>query len=274
MTVGETNAQQQGGLDAAGSNHCRTALSPNTGGSCFTRSKYFDSDYEPRSLSLSPTSSTTSNDKPLWVCAKCRQATTDPRHKFGKINDLKFYCCDACWRQYRLSVGLGGTFRTIQIHFCFTTLWIPSPTGVFLADHDGRYGEWLGIVLLLIITLLCMIASFINVIWCRPISDVKRVQIRRPVLDLMLELMCDLCWVTVVAVMMYDGVREYGHGKWNGALVALIVCAWVMLLSYIFTAGVAWRNLIGTSTTVINGCSDEFGRKKDTNIWQAIAFLP
>jgi hypothetical protein len=40
----------------------------------------------------------------------------------------------------------------IQIHFCFTTLWIPSPTGVFLADQDGRFGEWLGVVLLLVIT--------------------------------------------------------------------------------------------------------------------------
>jgi hypothetical protein len=44
-------------------------------------------------------------------------------------------------------------------------------------------------------------------------------------------------------------------------------------LSYIFTAGVAWRNLLRTSTTVINGCLDSFGRKKDTNIWQAIALL-
>ena len=77
--------------------------------------------------------------------------------------------------------------------------------------------------------MLCMIASFVNVIWFRPVSAVKRVQNRHPVLDLMLELQCALCWVPIVAVMIYDGVRVYGHGKWNGALIALIVCAWVML---------------------------------------------
>ena len=130
----------------------KLTVSPNAIGSCYDRSKYFDSDSESRSLSLSTLGSTTSNDKPQWVCAKCRQVTTDPKHRFGKVNDLKFYCCDVCWRQYRLSVGLGGTFRMIQIHFCFTTLWIPSPTGVFLADHDKHFGEWLSIVLLLIVT--------------------------------------------------------------------------------------------------------------------------
>jgi hypothetical protein len=74
-----------------------------------------------------------------------------------------------------------------------------------------------------------MIASFVNVIWVRPISELKRVQKRHPVLDLALELKCALCWIAIIAVMIYDGAREYGHGHWNGALIALIVCAWVML---------------------------------------------
>ena len=74
-----------------------------------------------------------------------------------------------------------------------------------------------------------MIASLINVTWFRPISEVKHVQQRSPVLDLILELKCALCWIALIAVMIYDGVNAYGHGKWNGALVALIVCAWVML---------------------------------------------
>lgn len=74
-----------------------------------------------------------------------------------------------------------------------------------------------------------MIASVINVIWFRSISEVKRVQKRSPVLDFILELKCALCWIAVIAVMIYDGVNAYGYGKWNGALIALIVCAWVML---------------------------------------------
>jgi hypothetical protein len=130
----------------------KSSVSPNAFGPCFTRSKYFDSNHESRSLSLSTSNSTTSSDKPRWVCSKCRQTTTDLKHKFGKINDLTFYCCDDCWRQFRLQLGLGLTFRIIQIHLCFTTLWIPSPTRVFLADNDGRHGEWIAIVLLLVIT--------------------------------------------------------------------------------------------------------------------------
>jgi hypothetical protein len=74
-----------------------------------------------------------------------------------------------------------------------------------------------------------MLASFINVIWVRPISEMKRVQKRYPILDIVLELKCAICWAAVVAVMIYDGLTVYGHGTWNGALIALIICALVML---------------------------------------------
>ncbi len=69
----------------------------------------------------------------------------------------------------------------------------------------------------------------INVFWVRPISEVKRVQQRCSVLDVVLELKCALCWAAVAAVMIHDGISVYGHGKWNGALIALIVCALVMM---------------------------------------------
>jgi hypothetical protein len=39
-----------------------------------------------------------------------------------------------------------------QIHFCFITLWIPSPKGVFTATKDTNHGEWAGVVVLLVMT--------------------------------------------------------------------------------------------------------------------------
>lgn len=44
------------------------------------------------------------------------------------------------------------TFRMIQLHLCFTTLWISSPQGTFLAQKDTNYGEWVAIVVLLVFT--------------------------------------------------------------------------------------------------------------------------
>ena len=82
---------------------------------------------------------------------------------------------------------------------------------------------------MMIAQLVFMIASFVNVIWARPLAILKRVQKRRPVLDLNLESICALSWMAIIAVMTHDGVRVYGTGRWNGALIALIVCAWVML---------------------------------------------
>jgi hypothetical protein len=72
-----------------------------------------------------------------------------------------------------------------------------------------------------------MIASFINVIYVRPISYLKRIQTRHPWIDLNLELKCALCWVAIVAIMIADGVRAYGTGKWNGGYIALIVCSFI-----------------------------------------------
>jgi hypothetical protein len=48
-------------------------------------------------------------------------------------------------------------------------------------------------------------------------------------LDLNLEAFCALGWIAIISVMTFDGIREYGSGHWNGALIALIVCSWVML---------------------------------------------
>jgi hypothetical protein len=43
-------------------------------------------------------------------------------------------------------------FRQIQFHLGFTTLWIPSPNGAFLGDKSRDHGEWVAIIVLLVIT--------------------------------------------------------------------------------------------------------------------------
>lgn len=98
------------------------------------------------------TSSTLPTDNAYWICAKCRQATDDTKRCYALVNYLRFYCCSACWKQLRLQRWLGMTFRMIQLHLCFTTLWIPSPQGAFLGQKSTNYGEWVVIVLLLVAT--------------------------------------------------------------------------------------------------------------------------
>lgn len=132
-----------------------TLVNVNSSGKRFEASKFFDSTAESATLDRSfstSTSSTFPQDKPYWICTKCRQATMDQKHNFGKVNNTVFPCCDACWRQFRLQMWLGLTFRILQIHLCFTTLWIPSPDGAFLGDKSRNYGEWVAIVVLLVIT--------------------------------------------------------------------------------------------------------------------------
>ena len=134
----------------------------------------------------------------------------------------------------------------IQIHLCFTTLWISSPQGVFLAQRSTHYGEWVATVVLLVITvsmmyskssisfmanraqLLFQIASFINALVIRPVGFLKRQQRMHPILDLWLEAKCALAWIVIIALMVHDGIRQYGS-HFNGGLTALIACAAVML---------------------------------------------
>jgi hypothetical protein len=164
-------------------------------------------------------------------------------------------------------------FRQIQFHLGFTTLWIPSPNGAFLGDKSRDHGEWVAIIVLLVITLLFEIASFINVIAVRGIAQLKRKQHKRPVLDFLLEVNCFFCWVAIMTVMVHDGIHQYGHNPWDGRLIALIACGCVMLLSYLFTSVVAWRNLIKTNVTVIEGFTDPFGLAPKVEILKAIAYL-
>ena len=44
-------------------------------------------------------------------------------------------------------------------------------------------------------------------------------------------------------------------------------------LSYLFTSVVAWRNLINTNVTVIEGFTDPFGLAPKVEILKAIAYL-
>ena|ERR1700761_5313006 len=80
-----------------------------------------------------------------------------------------------------------------------------------------------------LIQLIFQIASFINVVAVRPISSLKRTQRKRPILDIWLETQSASCWVGVIAIMILDGVHQYGHNGWDGRLIALLACAGVML---------------------------------------------
>ena len=127
----------------------------NLQGCCEDTSKYFDSKAATTELDRifsTSTSSTFPREKKYWICAKCRQPTDDPKRCYARVKQLRFHCCNACWRQLRLQLWLGITFRMIQIHLCFTTVWIPSPQGVFLGQKSTNYGEWAVIVALLVVT--------------------------------------------------------------------------------------------------------------------------
>jgi hypothetical protein len=43
-------------------------------------------------------------------------------------------------------------FRQIQFHLMFTTVWIPSPDGAFLATKDRHHSEWVATIVLLVLT--------------------------------------------------------------------------------------------------------------------------
>jgi len=78
------------------------------------------------------------------------------------------------------------------------------------------------------VQLVFQIASFINVVGIRQIALLKRQQRKRPILDIWLEAMCAVAWITIVTFMVHDGVRQYGS-RFDGRLIALIVCAVIML---------------------------------------------
>lgn len=78
------------------------------------------------------------------------------------------------------------------------------------------------------VQLLFQIASFINVVGVRQAALLKQQQRKRPILDIWLEAMCALAWIAIIAFMVHDGIRQYGS-NFNGRLIALIVCAVVML---------------------------------------------
>ena len=137
----------------------QVAVNISSSSRCFTNlSKWFDTNVE--SAGLSRSFSTTSSDTlcngsdvgKYWVCTRCRRATTDPKHSFGRINKNIFYCCNTCWRQFRLQLCLGMIFRMLQVHLCFTTLWIQSPTGVFLGVKQRNHTEWAVAIAVLVVT--------------------------------------------------------------------------------------------------------------------------
>jgi hypothetical protein len=126
------------------------------------KSKWFDTSAESAKLDRAFSISTSGSGELKenhWICTKCRQATTDEKHPFGKIKTVTFYCCDECWKQHKLQTLLGMIFRQIQFHLGFTTLWIPSPDGVFLRDRKDNYGEWVAIVILLVVTVSLLAAK-------------------------------------------------------------------------------------------------------------------
>jgi len=135
------------------------AVNINCPASCFTNSsKWFDTNAESAALSrvLSTSSSSTlvggTNASKYWVCAKCRQATTDPKHSIGKVNSTIFYSCTPCWKQFRLQLILGLTFRLIQVHLCFTLFWITSPDDVLLKAKARNHTEWVLIIFVIVLT--------------------------------------------------------------------------------------------------------------------------
>jgi hypothetical protein len=80
-----------------------------------------------------------------------------------------------------------------------------------------------------ILQLLFEIMSLINVTVVRQLALVKRIQKKRPVLDTWIEAMCALCWVIVIAMMVFDGIHQYPSGHWDGRLIGLLACAGIML---------------------------------------------
>jgi len=127
----------------------------NLQGGWFDTSKYFDSNAATAELDRTfstSISSTFPGEKKYWICGKCRQPTDDHKRRYARVNHLSFYCCSACWKQLRLQMWLGMCFRMIQLHLCFTTLWIPSPPGAFLGQKHINYGEWVVIIVLLVVT--------------------------------------------------------------------------------------------------------------------------
>jgi hypothetical protein len=77
--------------------------------------------------------------------------------------------------------------------------------------------------------LVFQIAAFANAVGVRPISSLKRIQRHRPVLDLSIEVLCASGWIAVIPFMIVDGIHQYGNSHWDGKLIALLVCAFVML---------------------------------------------
>jgi len=255
---------------------CGPAVDINSNSRCFTKTRWFDSEAESaefnRTLSSSA-KSTLAPGKTYWICGRCRLATTDKKHQFSKINKHTLYCCNDCIKQHKLEIILGMIFRQIQFHLGFTTLWIPSPDGVFLGDKSQHHGKWVFLVVFLVVTLLFEIASFVNVVIVRALAEKMRIQRKRPVIDFGLEGSCAICWVIIIAVMTHDGVLKYGSNGWNGELIGLLSCACLMLFSYVFTSCVAFRNLIRTDVTVIEGSPNPFGEKKKFDLLGAIAYL-
>lgn len=124
-------------------------------GQRFDKSKFFDTEAESASLNRSFSSSSSLTfplNKSAWICTKCRMPTTDQKRECGRIKDVKFYTCNACYRQFSLQMYLGMLFRMVQLHFCFTMVWIPSPDGAFFGDKMRNRGEFAGIVVLMVLT--------------------------------------------------------------------------------------------------------------------------